>query len=631
MTLEYLAEKARIENEMPWQDRQPYRTVYDLLSARNRENGSDPALTFQITSGPGDKALSLSYGELFEQVTRAANAFRSLGVQETDTVALVMPNCNETVVTLLGGMVAGIAMPLNPLLEPEQISALLRESNAKVVVTLRAFPKTDIAQKVAEAVGHAPSVKAVVEVDLLPYLSPPKSWIVPMIRPKVHAHHHARVLPYRKLMAAQNGDRLDFADAQQDRIASYFHTGGTTGMPKIAQHTYSGIIYQGWCLGREVADNSNGVLLCALPMFHVFGAHLVLQISLMEGGHMIMPTPQGFRGDGVFDNFWKLVEHHKPGIMCMVPTAAAMLLQRPVNADVSSLSYAITASAPMPVEVFHQFERETGLTIVEGYGMTEATAFISRNPTEGEKKPGSVGLSTPYAHTKLLKFDANGAVSGEAGPGEVGEIVVTTPGVVTGQTYLQQDKNVGLFTEDGFMRTGDLGRYDEDGYLWITGRAKDVIIRGGHNIDPAEIEEAILAHPAVALAAAIGQPDIKAGEVPCLYVELVDGKQTDFKELMAFASEHIGERAALPKWIEIVPEMPLTNVGKIFKPALRKMAIARVFDQELAKGQIPTKVRTVIEDKNRGLVAVIDPRDGLTDDEIQTRIGQFIPHWQWPE
>ncbi len=260
-----------------------------------------------------------------------------------------------------------------------------------------------------------------------------------------------------------------------------------------------------------------------------------------------------------------------------------MWMQRPVDADVSSLKVAFSGSAPLPIELYNRFQEATGVTIVEGYGLTEATCLVSCNPPGGNKKVGSVGVPLPYTDVKIANCDPEGNILEECDVDVVGEICVSNPGVYLGHTYTEDAKNKGLFAAGTHLRTGDLGRMDEDGYLWITGRAKDLIIRGGHNIDPAEIEEALAGHEAVAFVGAIGQPDSYAGELPCAYVELVDGAEVGIDELMAYAKKHIHEKAALPKHIEVLDELPKTAVGKVFKPDLRKSAIMRVYNAALAK------------------------------------------------
>ena len=616
------ADRDAVENEMPWAERDVPTTMYEFINSVAERHGQRPGVSFQITSGPNDKAETLSWQDFRDKSVQAANMFRRLGIGETDVVAYLMPICNEAALTLIGGSIAGIANPINPLLEPNQIAAILRETNAKVLVTLRGFPKTDLGQLAADAVAQAPSVEAVLEVDLNRYLPPPKSWIVPLIRPKVVVAHSAKVMDFNAELNKQNYS-LDFADATEDRVAAYFHTGGTTGMPKVAQHKYSGIVYNGW-LGDRMLFSPTDTIICPLPLFHVFACHVILMAMISSGAHVVFPTPQGYRGEGVFDNFWKLIERWNVSFMITVPTAISALMQRPVDADISSLKTAFSGSSPLPVELFKRFEKATSVEIVEGYGLTEATCLVSCNPDQGVKKVGSVGLPLPHTNVKILLDVAKGPK--ECAINEIGEICVENPGVFAGNTYTEAAKNKDLYHFDTYLRTGDLGRMDEDGYLWITGRAKDLIIRGGNNIDPAQIEEALAGHEAVGFVGAIGQPDEYAGEMPCAYVELVAGGAVTPDELIAFANERVTERAAQPKYIEILPELPKTAVGKVFKPALRKSAIARIYNAALSDAGVDAQVQKVIEDKQRGLVAQVS---GTADDAAVTEVlGGFTRPWE---
>jgi fatty-acyl-CoA synthase len=617
-----------IEAQMPWADRKVARTMHEFLSQARDRHGGKPAISFQLLSAPGSKAETLSWGALHGRVTQAANLFRSLGVGPGEVVAYVLPNCIETAVVLIGGAVAGIVNPINPLLEPDQIAAILRETRARVVVTLRAFPKTDVPQKVAAAVKLAPGVQTVLEVDLARYLAPPKSWIVRLIRPKNPVGHAARVADFGAECARQPADRLTFADDPADRVAAYFHTGGTTGMPKVAQHKVSGMVYNGW-LGANLMFQASDVVMCPLPLFHVFAAYPILMSMIGAGAHVVFPTPQGYRGEGVFDNLWKLIEQYRVTYLITVPTALSALMQRPVNADISTLRGCFSGSAPLPVELYNRFEKATGVQIIEGYGLTEATCLVSCNPPEGQKKIGSVGIPLPYTHVRILHADGEGGVRRECAPDEVGEICVANPGVFEGSTYTEVDKNRGLFAEGRYLRTGDLGRLDGEGYLFITGRAKDLIIRGGHNIDPALIEDALMKHDKVAFVGAVGQPDAHAGELPCAYVELVKGAAATAEELQDFARDAIVERAAIPKHIEILPELPKTAVGKVFKPDLRRRAIARVFDAALAEAGLAARVDSVVEDKKRGLVARIARSGPVDEARLRATLGQFANPWDW--
>ncbi|MBI1218283.1 MAG: acyl-CoA synthetase [Rhodobacteraceae bacterium] len=625
-----VADRNDIEAEATWEARPLAGSMYALLAETAARHANQPAFSFQLTSGPTDPAETLTWAELKAKVTQTANLLRALGIGPTDVVAYVLPNTTETAVTLIAGAVAGIVNPVNPLLDATQIASILRETKAKVVVTLRAFPKTDIAAKVAAAVAEAPDVHTVLEVDLNRYLTPPKKWIVPFLRPGHAVSHKARVLNFARECASQRADALAFADPAGDRVAALFHTGGTTGMPKVAQHRISGMIYNGW-LGARMLFTADDVVFCPLPLFHVFAAYPILMSVLSSGAHVVFPTPAGYRGDGVMHNFWKLVERWKVSFIVTVPTAISALMQRPVNADVSSLKLAFSGSAPLPVELYHRFEKATGVTIVEGYGLTECTCLVSVNPPAGGKKIGSVGIPFPYTHVRILRCDAAGKVVKDCGTDEVGEICVSNPGVFLGMTYTDPDKNRGLFADERYLRTGDLGRIDAEGYLYITGRAKDLIIRGGHNIDPAEIEEALMSHPAVAFVGAIGQPDAFAGELPCAYVELVVGAEVTAEELMHHAQKHVHERAAVPKHIDILDELPKTAVGKVFKPDLRKRAIARVYDHALAKAGVEARVGEVIDDPKRGLVAKVR-RTGVVEAEaVEKVLGEFTRPWDFDD
>lgn len=619
------ADVMAIEAESDWEARGLPPSIYQFLHKTAVAHGPRPAISFQLLSDPKAASKTLSWSALLARVTQAANLFRSLGVGENDVVAYVMPNSLETAITLFAGSVAGIVNPINPLLDAGQIASILRETKAKVVVTLRAFPKTDVPQKLAQALLNAPGVTTVLEVDLNDYLTPPKSWIVPLVRPKNPVTHRAAVMNFNAECAKHPSDKLAFADRNTDHVAAYFHTGGTTGMPKVAQHKASGMIYNGW-LGARLLFKETDVVICPLPMFHVFAAYPILMSTIASGMHAVFPTPAGYRGEGVFDNFWKLIERWKVTYMVTVPTALSALMQRPVDADISTLRGAFSGSAPLPIELFNRFEKLTGVQIVEGYGLTECTCLVSINPPDGGKKIGSVGLIFPHTRVRILAFGAGGAPR-DCAVDETGEICVSSPGVFADHTYTEADKNKGLF-EGGFVRTGDLGRIDPEGYLFITGRAKDLIIRGGHNIDPATIEEALMGHEQVAFVGAIGQPDAHAGELPCAYLELIKGATVTVAELQDYAAAHISERAALPKHIEIMAELPKTAVGKIFKPDLRRMAIMRVYNAALNTAGLAAHVDLVIEDKKRGLVAQIKCAAGVQDAALAAALGNFIQPWE---
>jgi fatty-acyl-CoA synthase len=275
-------------------------------------------------------------------------------------------------------------------------------------------------------------------------------------------------------------------------------------------------------------------VLCPLPLFHVLAAYPMLMACVPRARISSCRRPQGYRGEGVFDNFWKLVErwgrdlhghraHRRRGADAAAGRRRRLLLKLRL----------LRLRARCRRSCSSRFEAATGVKILEGYGLTEATCVVSCNPVDGERKIGSVGLPFPYTDVRSSTATRSD-VRREMRVDEIGEICVANPGVRIGATYTEPSATPAC-SPAGTCAPAISGRLDADGYLWITGRAKDLIIRGGHNIDPAVIEEALLAHPEVAFVGAIGQPDAHAGELPCAYVELIDGATADAAALKAHA------------------------------------------------------------------------------------------------
>lgn len=604
-------------------------STYEMIERAAAAHADAPALSFFLRTQDHERPMSWNYAELFARITAAANFFHSLGVGKDDVVAFVLPNLPETHLTIWGGQAAGIAFAINPMLEAAAIGELLRAGGAKVLVTLAPFPGSDIWPKLQSVVGGVPELRHLVLVELaqhLPGAGAPPAGLPPGVavdtpRIAVHAFAHG--------IAGQPTDRLVSGRViAPDDLSSFFCTGGTTGTPKIAMRRHRNEVANAWSVGELLGEGiaPGKTLFCGLPMFHVNAVLVTGLMPFSRGAHVLLGTPQGWRGEGVIARFWEIAERHRINFFSGVPTIYAALMQQPIGArDVSSLEYGLCGAAPMPLELMRRFEETTGLKILEGYGLTEGTCVSTVNPPKGERRLGSIGLRVPLQEMKALVLDDAGAWVRDCAIDEVGVLAIRGPNVFA--AYKAAAHNEGLWIEAGagerWLNTGDLGRQDGDGYFHLTGRKKELIIRGGHNIDPASIEQPLHQHPAVQIAAAVGRPDAHAGEVPVAYVQLKPGAEAAESELLSFVRERIGERAAVPKAIRIVAAMPLTGVGKIFKPELKLREIDDAITDALrSAGVRPARV-TAVNDPADGLrVEVV--LDASGDPQLARRVlGQF--------
>jgi len=596
-----LADIRRIE-EAPLSSRYALRSTLDVFRHAALEYAERPALHFLLQGTTDEVQVTVDYTSLLARIYQTANALHGLGMQASEVVAYVLPNLPQTHYVIWGGEAAGIVAAVNPMLEAAQIAEILNACKAKYLVTLAPFPGSDQWHKAEAYVPLVPGLQAILQVDLAQYAQPGRA-----SRPATGGKLGAvPVHDFDALIAAQPGDRLVSGRLiAPGETASYFHTGGTTGLPKIAPHTHANEVFMAWAMLTALGMRAGDVFLCGLPLFHVNGVMVTGLSNFLCGASVVVATPQGYRNPNLLANFWKIIERFRVNYFSAVPTIYTALLDIPVwESDVGSLRYAICGAAPMPPEVFRRFEALTGVKILEGYGLTEGTTASCLNPSAGERRIGSVGLRLPYQEMRSFVLGDNGNYVRECAVGEIGLVCIKGPNVFPGYLRAADNRNVWVARDPGevWLNTGDLGRMDADGYYWLTGRAKDLIIRGGHNIDPQLIEEALCRHPAVAIAAAVGQPDHYAGEVPAAYVVLRSGHQASADELIEFARSHISERAAVPVHIEILAQLPVTAVGKIFKPALRHRAIEHVLGAALRQIGISATV-SVGEDQAAGTIA----------------------------
>lgn len=596
--------------QIPLRERNLPASTYEMLARGGAMAPDQLALSFFLRSDKLRDPFVWTHAELLADITRTANALRRLGIRRDDVVAFVLPNLPEAHFVIWGGEAAGIAFAINPLLEAGQICELLIAGKAKWLVTLAPFRGTDIWQKAIKAAANVPDLQGILTVSFAPYLPGTTEEATEVSSQAPGADGLSiPVLSLRQEIAAERGDALSFEMPRPGDISSYFCTGGTTGLPKIAARTHLSEVFDAWStqafIGSVFAPGNT--IFCGLPLFHVNGQLVTGLIPWSQGGHVVMGTPQGYRGEGVIPSFWEIVEHYRVVAFSGVPTVYSALLQMPVGGrDISSVGYGFCGAAPMPVELFRTFEKTTGIRILEAYGLTEGACVSSVNPPEGERRIGSIGLRLPYQQMAVVRLDDSGTFIGFAGREEVGVLAIRGPNVFAG--YVNAEHNKGLWLEiDGerWLNTGDLARQDADGYFWLTGRKKELIIRGGHNIDPKLIENAVQNHPAVQLAAAVGRPDERAGELPVLYVQLKPATTASEVDLLAYAVGRIPERAAHPKSVRILAALPVTPVGKIFKPALSMLEIEDVVRQEAASAGVKLKSLSVVQDARLGLLARI--------------------------
>jgi fatty-acyl-CoA synthase len=440
------------------------------------------------------------------------------------------------------------------------------------------------------------------------------------------------------LAARQPGDRLIFErKVAPDDLAAYVHSGGTTGSPKLVKLTHRGFAYKCWANAEVMAHTPDDVIFADYPMFHIAGIFGRGYFAIAHGMSIVIPSPIGARDKRFIENYWRFVDKFGITIFSGVPTTLAQLAKSgPRGERLATLrEYACTGSTAFPAEVARQIESLIGVRVLLTYGATEYTQNVTQAPRDGDPKFGSPGIRLPYTQVKTVELDGD-VIKRECGVDEIGVVVVKGPSVTPG--YLEPKYNEGVFTRDGWFNSGDLGRFDADGYLWLTGRVKDVIIRGGHNIDPSVIEETLLKHKEVMLAAAVSKPDAYAGELPIAYVQLVPGARASAEAIRDFALEHIPERAAAPKEIVIVEKMPLTDVQKPAKLELRRDAARRAFREVLAGVADGKLAVDIVADPVKGNTAVIsvaaapDARRSV-EDKIDERMKSFAVAYtvQWRE
>ena len=559
-----LADIRRLE-ETPLEQALTVRSTYEIFRNAGAAFGEKTALTFLRTGNPADEPIRWSYADLLAGIHQTANMLHALGVGPEDAVAVLLPGCLEYHLALWGGEAAGIVQPLNPLLTDEKLVALMTAGRAKVLIAYGSDSESGMWSKAMRLRSQVPTLTTVLRVA-----------------PHDEAPGAAGALPegvadFDTLRTAQPADRLvSGRDIAPTDIAAYFHTGGTTGAPKLARHSHGAQVFTAWASVQVAGMNDQGISINGYPLFHVAGVLPASLASLSAGVEVIIPTTSLLRNKEVLANYWKLVEKYRPTSLSAVPTVLAALANVPLDgADISSIGYCRTGAAVLSPELAARFERLFGLHVHESLGMTEMAGISTITPPGVDGPAGCVGFPLPYMQMRIVALDESGNASDrDLPPGEQGMVLFKSPNLFSG--FVDPADNAKAFTADDWLATGDLGWIDGEGRLNLSGRSKDLIIRSGHNIDPKVIEDALGAHPAVQLCAAVGAPDAYAGELPVVFATLVPGASATEDELLAFTAARVDEAPAKPKSVIVIENMPMTNVGKIYKPELRAMAASRV-------------------------------------------------------
>ena len=509
-----------------------------------------------------------SYRELDRAADRFAHVLAGMGVGPGDRVSLHLPTSPAFVIAFMGAMRAGavgaIAVPMNPLYVERELGILFDQVQPKVTVTIDLLvPRMDRVRTDGSHGVGTPGRYVVTGIrDSLPI---PIKWLYP-----IKARREGRWNPVKHTDATPNLFRLlddapdgpyESAAAPAD-VAVLQPTGGTTGIPKCAMLTHRNLVANtqqiaAW-FPRVGRDDEPSTILCPLPLFHIYGLTVDMNYAMLTAGTLIL-IPR-------FDPEMVLkATKHRPNLFPGAPIMYQTLANHPDigKYDLSSIEACISGAAPLPPEVQRDFERVTGGRVVEGYGLTEASPVTHCNPVHGERRIGTIGLPFPSTEARIADPETGEAVAG----GEVGELQVRGPQVMAGY-WMRPEETAQCLTSDGWLRTGDMAQMGDDGFFTIVDRAKDLVIVGGINVYPREVEEVLLSHPAVADAAVIGKPEERHGELVYAFVVLAEGASATEDELLEHCRTNLA-RYKIPCNVEFRDELPKTMIGKVLRKDLR--------------------------------------------------------------
>ncbi len=501
----------------------------------------------------------LTYGEMRDKVRRMAAALKGMGVAKGDRVALMLPNCPQYIISYFGVLEAGaVVTNISPLHVEREIEYELNDSGAETLIYL------DLFHARVEAVKDSTPLKRRIITSITDYMAEP----YPPAAEKGPGDYY-----FLEVLEDAVPQPPDMQIDPDEDLAGLQYTGGTTGLPKAVMLTHRNLManaMQCAIWAREFVDKGADVFLCVIPFFHSYGQSVAMNTAIANAATMVL-IPQ-FE----INMMLQAIQTHKPNFFPGVPTLYVAMLSHPdaLAFGVDKIRLCNSGSAPLPLEVIKQFAAISGGIFCEGYGLSEASPVTHSNPIFGMQKIGSVGVPFPDTEARIVDLDTG---EKDLAPGEPGELIIRGPQVMKG--YWNKPEETAETLRDGWLYTGDIATMDEDGYFFIVDRKKDMIIAGGFNIYPREVDEVLFEHPQVMEAVTVGIPDEYRGETVKAYVVLKPGEECTEEDIIAFCRERLAPYKA-PRSVEFREDLPKTMVGKVLRRALREEEIARLKKQD---------------------------------------------------
>lgn len=513
----------------------------------------------------------MTYQELYQEALSFASYLQQIGISKGDRVAIMLANTPQAVISYFGILMAGgIVVQTNPLYTERELEYQMKDSGAKAIITL------DILYPRASKVMPQTNLQHIIVTAIKDYLPFPKSLVYPFIQKKqygivVNVRHEGSTHLFKEIVKIKPKKLVEYDFDFEEDVALLQYTGGTTGSPKGVMLTHKNLVAnssmcKAWLYKCKPGKES---VLGIVPFFHVYGMTTILILTVMQGNKMII-LPK-------FDALTtlKTIQKQRPTLFPGAPTIYIGLLNHPdlKKYDLSSIDSCISGSAPLPVEVQEKFEEVTGGKLVEGYGLTESSPVTHSNFLwDRPRIKGSIGVPWPNTEVRIVSMD-----TGESMPvGEIGEIIIKGPQVMKG--YWNRPEATEETVKEGWLYTGDLGYMDENGYFYVVDRKKDMIIAGGFNIYPREIEEVLYEHPDVMEAVAAGIPDPYRGETVKAYVVLKEGSEVTSDDLNKYVRKYLAAYKA-PRLYEFRDELPKTAVGKILRRTLVEEEMRKIEEE----------------------------------------------------